>query len=86
MFNVGTGEDVTIRELARDGVRAWSASRASSCSMRRKPDGTPRKLLDVSKLGQMGWTASIPLEEGIRATYADFLQHHAALSQTAVAV
>jgi GDP-L-fucose synthase len=34
----------------------------------------------------MGWTASIPLEEGIRATYADFLEHHAALSQTAVAV
>ena len=50
-----------------------------------KPDGTPRKLLDVSKLEQMGWKATIALEDGIRATYADFLEHHAASSQMAVA-
>jgi GDP-L-fucose synthase len=85
VFNVGVGEDLTIRELAQtvcrgvgfEGELVFDAT---------KPDGTPRKLLDVSKLGQMGWTASIPLEEGIRATYADFLEHHAAPSQTAVAV
>jgi GDP-L-fucose synthase len=85
VFNVGVGEDLTIRDLAQmvcrvvgfEGELVFDAT---------KPDGTPRKLLDVSKLGQMGWTASIPLEEGIRATYADFLEHHAALSQTAVAV
>ena len=65
--NVGTGSDVTIRELASivadsvgySGAIEWDAS---------KPDGTPRKLLDVSKLAKAGWTASIGLDEGIRGT------------------
>lgn len=65
--NVGTGTDVTIKELASmvaeavgyQGAIEWDAS---------KPDGTPRKLLDVSKLAQAGWTASISLDEGIRET------------------
>lgn len=65
--NVGTGSDVTIRELASlvasavgyTGEIAWDTS---------KPDGTPRKLLDVSKLTDAGWSASIGLEEGIRRT------------------
>lgn len=65
--NVGTGSDVTIRELARvvakavgyEGEIHWDSS---------KPDGTPRKLLDVSKLAQAGWTASIGLEAGIAST------------------
>jgi GDP-L-fucose synthase len=65
--NVGTGTDVTIRELASmvasavgyTGEIAWDAT---------KPDGTPRKLLDVSKLADAGWSASIGLEEGIRST------------------
>lgn len=65
--NVGTGSDVTIRELASivadavgyRGSMEWDSS---------KPDGTPRKLLDVSKLTQAGWSASIGLEEGIRST------------------
>ena len=42
-----------------------------------KPDGTPRKLLDVSRLTELGWSASIPLEEGLRSTYAWFLEHRA---------
>jgi GDP-L-fucose synthase len=50
-----------------------------------KPDGTPRKLLDVSKLAAMGWRASIPLEEGIRATYEDFLAREATPAPRAVA-
>ena len=66
--NVGVGSDVTIRDLADliasvtgfEGEIAWDTS---------KPDGTPRKLLDVSRLTALGWTASIPLEEGIRETY-----------------
>lgn len=70
-INVGTGSDVTIRELATlvadavgyNGEIAWDTS---------KPDGTPRKLLDVSKLTQAGWTSSIALEEGIRSTVAWF--------------
>jgi GDP-L-fucose synthase len=65
--NVGTGTDVTIKELALivaeavgyHGAMEWDSS---------KPDGTPRKLLDVSKLSQAGWTASIGLDEGIRET------------------
>lgn len=65
--NVGTGTDVTIKELASlvadavgyQGDMKWDSS---------KPDGTPRKLLDVSRLAQSGWTASIGLKEGIRST------------------
>ncbi|MDR5804225.1 GDP-L-fucose synthase [Caballeronia sp. LZ001] len=83
VFNVGTGEDLTIRELAHmicrvvgfDGQLEFDAS---------KPDGTPRKLLDVSKLEGMGWKASIALEEGIRATYGDFLSRDESM-QTPVA-
>jgi GDP-L-fucose synthase len=84
VFNVGMGDDLTIRDLARtvcrvvgfEGELAFDAT---------KPDGTPRKLLDVSKLEQMGWKATIALEDGIRATYADFLEHHAASTPMAVA-
>lgn len=65
--NVGTGTDITIRELASlvasavgyTGEIAWDTT---------KPDGTPRKLLDVSKLADAGWSASIGLEEGVRRT------------------
>lgn len=67
--NVGTGSDVSIKELASivasavgyDGKIEWDES---------KPDGTPRKLLDVTKLSEAGWEASIGLEEGIRSTVA----------------
>ncbi|HUG13025.1 MAG TPA: GDP-L-fucose synthase [Opitutaceae bacterium] len=70
--NVGTGIDETIRELAetvRDvtgfaGKLTWDAS---------KPDGTPRKLLDVSRMSSLGWSARIGLREGIERTYRDFL-------------
>jgi GDP-L-fucose synthase len=65
--NVGTGSDVTIREIAEtigrvvgyDGVTEWDTD---------KPDGTPQKLLDVSKLAQSGWTSKIRLEDGLRST------------------
>ncbi|MFL9893458.1 GDP-L-fucose synthase family protein [Paraburkholderia sp. RL17-381-BIF-C] len=76
LFNVGVGEDLSIRELAEcickvagfDGELVFDAS---------KPDGTPRKLLDVSRLAQMGWRATIGLEEGIASTYRDFVESHA---------
>ncbi len=72
-INVGTGEDVSIREFAEtvrrvvgfEGEIAWDAS---------KPDGTPRKLMDVSRLTALGWKSRIGLEEGIRRTYASFLE------------
>jgi GDP-L-fucose synthase len=75
-INVGTGVDCTIRELAETMARitgfrgrlVWDAS---------KPDGTPRKLMDVSRLAALGWRASITLEEGLRDTYAWFRAHAA---------
>ncbi|HEY0865804.1 MAG TPA: GDP-L-fucose synthase [Fimbriimonas sp.] len=71
--NVGVGEDLSIGELARkiaevvgfEGETVYDAS---------KPDGTPRKLLDVSKLHALGWKAKTPLEEGLRQTYRWFLE------------
>jgi GDP-L-fucose synthase len=70
--NIGTGEDISIRELAElirsiigfSGEIQWDAS---------MPDGTPRKLLDVSKVHGLGWKHRIALEEGIRMAYSDFL-------------
>lgn len=69
IINVGTGTDVTIRELAEMVQRA-TGYKGRIVFDTNKPDGTPRKLLDVSKLTALGWKASIPLEEGIARTYA----------------
>ena len=73
LLNIGTGEDVTIAELAQtvmqvvgfEGRIRFDAS---------QPDGTPRKLLDVSRLAALGWQARTPLREGIAQAYADFRQ------------
>lgn len=75
-INVGTGTDVTIRELTETvaavtgfgGKIVWDAS---------KPDGTPRKLMDVSRLAALGWRARIALREGVERTYASFLAEKA---------
>ena len=75
--NVGTGTDVTIKELTEavaavtgyPGRVAWDAT---------KPDGTPRKLLDVSRLATLGWRARINLRDGLAKTYASFLAEKAA--------
>ncbi len=72
LVNIGTGEDVTITELALlikevvgyEGDLIYDAS---------KPDGTPRKLMDVSKLTNLGWKYSIELKEGLKQVYADYL-------------
>lgn len=74
IVNVGTGEDLTITDLAAiirevvgfDGEIAWDTS---------MPDGTPRKLLDVSRMRSLGWEPQIGLEEGIRSTYQWFLEN-----------
>jgi nucleoside-diphosphate-sugar epimerase len=71
-INVGTGEDITILELARLVARVTGFDGRIETDPS-KPDGTPRKLLDVSRLRDMGWQARIGLEEGIRDTYAWFL-------------
>lgn len=70
--NIGTGRELSIRELAELTARTvgytgrirWDSS---------KPDGTPRKLLDLAKIRALGWTSRIPLEEGIRLAYQDYL-------------
>jgi GDP-L-fucose synthase len=76
-INVGSGAEVTIRDLTEmvaavvgfQGRIVWDAA---------KPDGTPRKLLDVSKLTALGWKARISLREGLERTYASFLAEQAA--------
>lgn len=71
-INVGTGTDVTIRVLAETVARVIGFEGRISFDTR-KPDGTPRKLLDVSRLTRLGWRAQVALEDGIRETYAWFL-------------
>jgi GDP-L-fucose synthase len=74
-INVGTGEDLTIRELA-EIVREVVHPQATLTFDTTKPDGTPRKLLDVSHLHALGWQHKIPLRDGIRSTYEWFLANH----------
>jgi GDP-L-fucose synthase len=77
-LNVGTGKDVSIAEFARivadvvgyPGTIAFDTSR---------PDGAPRKLLDVSRINALGWQATIPLREGLKRMYADFVAHYDAI-------
>jgi GDP-L-fucose synthase len=68
IINVGWGEDVTIAELA-ELVAATVGYRGAVVFDRSKPDGTPRKLLDVGKLAALGWRPQTRLPEGVRATY-----------------
>jgi GDP-L-fucose synthase len=74
IVNVGVGEDVTIRELA-ERVRETVGYRGELVFDPSKPDGAPRKLLDVGRLAALGWRARIPLAEGIASTYRWFLDH-----------
>ncbi len=75
-INVGTGIDISILELAQMVADITGFEGAIETDPT-KPDGTPRKLLDVSRLQRLGWQASIGLEEGIRQTYQWFCQHEA---------
>jgi len=71
-INVGCGEDVSIRELAGMIAEVTGFEGRISCDAS-KPDGTPRKLMDVSRLSEMGWRAQIPLKRGLEETYQWFL-------------
>jgi GDP-L-fucose synthase len=73
-INVGTGEDLTIRELA-ELVGEVVHPNARLVFDASKPDGTPQKLLDVSRLHDLGWKHSIELREGVESTYAWFLEN-----------
>lgn len=72
--NIGTGEDLTIRALA-ELVRDTVYPEAELAFDTSKPDGMPRKLLDVSKMFALGWRPEIPLRRGVQETYAWFLDH-----------
>jgi GDP-L-fucose synthase len=74
IVNVGWGEDVTIRELA-ETVAAVAGFQGRLEFDTSKPDGTPRKLLDTSRLTALGWKPKIPLRQGIEQTYAWFRDH-----------
>ena len=73
-INVGTGRDVTIAELA-DTMAKVVGFVGDIRFDRSKPDGTPRKLLDGSRLGSLGWKYSVELEQGLGLTYEWFLSH-----------
>ncbi len=83
LFNVGTGKDITIAELAEtikktighEGEIIWDSS---------KPDGTPRKLMDVSKMKEQGWKYSIELEQGIKDTYQWFLENQNSIKEVKI--
>ncbi|HQT23825.1 MAG: GDP-fucose synthetase [Sphingobacteriales bacterium 17-39-43] len=76
MINVGTGEDITIKDLALliQKIIGFEGDLVFDTS---KPDGTPRKLLDVSKLHSKGWRHEVDLEQGIRMVYDDFRKNYA---------
>lgn len=76
LYNVGTGQDVTIAELA-DLVKAAVGFSGAVQFDATKPDGTPRKQLDVSRLQAMGWRARTTLAEGIKSTYRWYLENNA---------
>ncbi|MGM5033857.1 GDP-L-fucose synthase family protein [Tardiphaga sp. 803_E3_N1_3] len=75
LYNMGRGTDVTISELARTimEIVGFSGRIVFDAS---KPDGTPRKLLNIDRLRELGWSPRISLEDGIREAYADFLARH----------
>ncbi|MFS8147119.1 GDP-L-fucose synthase family protein [Rhizobium sp. BR 249] len=71
LYNIGTGTDVTIRELAETVMKVVGFE-GDIVFDQTKPDGTPRKLLNVDRMKKLGWQASTPLVEGIAKAYADF--------------
>nr|WP_155795392.1 MULTISPECIES: GDP-L-fucose synthase [Bradyrhizobium] len=74
LVNIGTGEDITIAEFARvvAAIVGYGGEISFDTS---RPDGTPRKLLDVSRLAKLGWRATTSLEDGVRRAYAAYLSH-----------
>lgn len=73
--NIGTGTDISIRDLA-DLIKETVGFEGEIKFDSSKPDGTPRKLMDVSKLSELGWKYKIPLEKGIQLAYEDFLKNY----------
>jgi GDP-L-fucose synthase len=77
-INIGTGEDITIADFARL-VADVVGYRGKFEFDTAQPDGTPRKLLDVSRINALGWRANIPLRDGLKRMYDDFLARYGAI-------
>jgi GDP-L-fucose synthase len=73
-INIGTGEDISIKELAQV-IKQITGFRGNIVFDTDKPDGTPRKLLDVSKINKLGWRSSISLMDGVLDTYNWYLKN-----------
>jgi GDP-L-fucose synthase len=73
IVNIGTGEDVSIRELAEQ-IKSLTGFAGDIAFNASQPDGTPRKLLDVSRLHNLGWKHRTPLAEGLEKTYASYIE------------
>lgn len=82
IINIGSGEDYTIKEMAIK-IKAVSGFPGALVFDESKPDGTPRKLLDVSKINAFGWQAEISLEAGLQKTFEDFSNHYNAYTKQA---
>jgi GDP-L-fucose synthase len=74
-LNIGTGEDIAIADFARLIAEVVGFGGQIKFD-RSRPDGAPRKLLDVSRIHALGWHAAIPLREGLKRMYADFVAHY----------
>jgi GDP-L-fucose synthase len=74
LYNVGSGKDITIKELA-ETIQKVTGHKGNIVWDAEKPDGTPRKLMDVSKMKNVGWSYTTELEQGIEKTYAWFLEN-----------
>ena len=74
LYNIGTGEDLTIKELA-ETIQKITGHQGEIIWDSTKPDGTPRKLMDISKMHELGWKHKVDLEEGIRLTYDWFVEN-----------
>jgi GDP-L-fucose synthase len=77
LINVGAGEDMTVRELAETVARVVEFEGALRFD-RSRPDGTPRKLLDVSRLSALGWRPQMAIEDGIRLAYRAYRESSSA--------
>ncbi len=80
LYNIGSGKDITIKELA-ETIQGVVGYKGNILWDKSKPDGTPRKLMDVSKMRDLGWSYSTELTEGIEKTYQWFLENIKDLKQ-----
>jgi GDP-L-fucose synthase len=75
-INVGSGEDITIGQVAQ-AIRETVGYQGDITYDISKPDGTPRKLMDSSRLNELGWKAQVGLEDGLKSAYQDYLNNQA---------